>query len=93
VGTVFFSALSLSLSLVLLHGAFREPDNLFIDEGEVRAVCLPALLAAMPDEREGRLVVCNIAHFSHIDASLRLQSQPMLFNLLPSTVPTGIAAV
>ncbi|KXZ53614.1 hypothetical protein GPECTOR_6g531 [Gonium pectorale] len=36
VGTVFFSALSLSLAVVALHGAFREPDNLFIDEGETQ---------------------------------------------------------
>ncbi len=36
VGTVFFSALSLSLAVVALHGAFREPDNLFVDEAEVR---------------------------------------------------------
>lgn len=35
VGTVFFSALSISIALIALHGAFREPDNLFIDEGEV----------------------------------------------------------
>ena len=33
-GTVFFSALSLSMAIVVLHGAFREPDNLFIDEAE-----------------------------------------------------------
>ena len=32
VGTVFFSALSISMAIVVLHGAFREPDNLFIDE-------------------------------------------------------------
>lgn len=37
VGTVFFSALSISMAIVVLHGAFREPDNLFIDEAaEVR---------------------------------------------------------
>ncbi|KAG2489999.1 hypothetical protein HYH03_011466 [Edaphochlamys debaryana] len=36
VGTVFFSALSLSLAVVAAHGAFREPDNLFIDEGETQ---------------------------------------------------------
>eukprot|EP00197_Chlamydomonas_leiostraca_P012192 CAMPEP_0202866606 /NCGR_PEP_ID=MMETSP1391-20130828/8138_1 /ASSEMBLY_ACC=CAM_ASM_000867 /TAXON_ID=1034604 /ORGANISM="Chlamydomonas leiostraca, Strain SAG 11-49" /LENGTH=208 /DNA_ID=CAMNT_0049546573 /DNA_START=8 /DNA_END=634 /DNA_ORIENTATION=+ len=34
VGTVFFSALSFSLAVVLAHGAFREPDNLFIDDAE-----------------------------------------------------------
>ncbi|PNH09446.1 PRA1 family protein B4 [Tetrabaena socialis] len=36
VGTVFFSALSLSLAVVVAHGALREPDNLFIDEGETQ---------------------------------------------------------
>ena len=35
VGAVFFSALSISMAIVVLHGAFREPDNLFIDEAEV----------------------------------------------------------
>jgi hypothetical protein len=35
VGAVFFSALSLSLAVILAHGAFREPDNLFIDEADV----------------------------------------------------------
>lgn len=39
VGTVFFSALSFSLAVVLAHGAFREPDNLFIDDAEV-CVCV-----------------------------------------------------
>eukprot|EP00195_Chlamydomonas_chlamydogama_P000996 CAMPEP_0202916448 /NCGR_PEP_ID=MMETSP1392-20130828/68587_1 /ASSEMBLY_ACC=CAM_ASM_000868 /TAXON_ID=225041 /ORGANISM="Chlamydomonas chlamydogama, Strain SAG 11-48b" /LENGTH=202 /DNA_ID=CAMNT_0049608877 /DNA_START=129 /DNA_END=737 /DNA_ORIENTATION=+ len=34
VGTVFFSALSLSLAVIVAHGAFREPDNLFIDDNE-----------------------------------------------------------
>lgn len=33
VGAVFFSALSLSLAVVAAHGAFREPDNLFVDDG------------------------------------------------------------
>jgi hypothetical protein len=36
VGTVFFSAISLGLAVIALHGAFREPDSLFVDEGEVR---------------------------------------------------------
>eukprot|EP00798_Chlamydomonas_sp_ICE-L_P003380 gene3380-13417_t len=34
VGTVFFFALSISVAVVCLHGAFREPDNLFLDDGE-----------------------------------------------------------
>ncbi|GFH23136.1 PRA1 family protein, partial [Haematococcus lacustris] len=34
VGTVFFSALSISLAVVCAHGALREPDNLFIDDAE-----------------------------------------------------------
>lgn len=34
VGTVFFSALSISLAVICLHGAMREPDNLFLDEAE-----------------------------------------------------------
>ncbi|GFR44124.1 hypothetical protein Agub_g5287 [Astrephomene gubernaculifera] len=53
VGAVFFSALSLSLAVIALHGAFREPDNLFIDEGETQqgfmsifsAPALPTTLA------------------------------------------------
>ncbi len=35
VGTVFFSALSLSVAVIAAHGAFREPDNLFLDADEV----------------------------------------------------------
>lgn len=34
VGTVFFSALSLSIAVIAAHGAFREPDNLFLDSDE-----------------------------------------------------------
>jgi hypothetical protein len=36
VGTVFFSALTFSAAVIAAHGAFREPDNLFVDEVEVR---------------------------------------------------------
>lgn len=36
VGTVFFSALAFSCAAIALHGAFREPDNLFVDDAEVR---------------------------------------------------------
>lgn len=35
VGAVLFSALSLSLAVIAAHGALREPDNLFVDEGEM----------------------------------------------------------
>lgn len=34
VGTVFFSALTFSAAVIAAHGAFREPDNLFVDEVE-----------------------------------------------------------
>lgn len=34
VGTVFFSALTFSCAAIALHGAFREPDNLFVDDAE-----------------------------------------------------------
>lgn len=34
VGAVFFSALSFSAAVIVAHGAFREPDNLFVDEVE-----------------------------------------------------------
>jgi hypothetical protein len=35
VGTVFFTALTFSAAAIALHGAFREPDNLFVDDIEV----------------------------------------------------------
>jgi hypothetical protein len=44
VGAVFFSALSLSIAIIVLHGAFREPDNLFLDEAEVRAFIAEGIL-------------------------------------------------
>ncbi|GAX75235.1 hypothetical protein CEUSTIGMA_g2680.t1 [Chlamydomonas eustigma] len=59
VGAVFFSALSLSVAIVVLHGAFREPDNLFLDEaesqqpflsfltGSTAGVTIPAAMAAV----------------------------------------------
>lgn len=34
VGTVFFSALTLSAVVVAMHGAVREPDNLFTDDAD-----------------------------------------------------------
>lgn len=34
VGTVLFSALSLSFCVIALHGAMRVPDDLFLDEAE-----------------------------------------------------------
>lgn len=34
VGTVFFSALTFSCAVIACHGAFREPDNLFVDDVE-----------------------------------------------------------
>ncbi|GAX75239.1 hypothetical protein CEUSTIGMA_g2684.t1 [Chlamydomonas eustigma] len=39
VGAVLFSALSLSVAIVVLHGAFLEPDNLFLDEAEASYLC------------------------------------------------------
>jgi hypothetical protein len=59
VGAVFFSALSLSIAIIVLHGAFREPDNLFLDEaesqqpflsfltGSTAGVAIPAAMAAV----------------------------------------------
>lgn len=42
------SALGFSLTAVLLHGAFREPDNLFLDDGalEVRVKGVEGRVAA-----------------------------------------------
>ncbi len=37
VGSVLFYALSVSLGIIALHGAYREPDNLFLDEHENQA--------------------------------------------------------
>lgn len=36
VGTVLFTALGISCAAIGLHGAFRQPDDLFTDEAEVR---------------------------------------------------------
>ncbi|MEW5319703.1 MAG: hypothetical protein WDW38_010841 [Sanguina aurantia] len=36
VGTVLLSAISIGAAAVVVHGATREPDNLFIDEGETQ---------------------------------------------------------
>eukprot|EP00798_Chlamydomonas_sp_ICE-L_P019288 gene19288-25932_t len=46
VGTVFFSALSISLAVICLHGAMREPDNLFLDEGETQPSFVSILTGA-----------------------------------------------
>lgn len=35
VGTVLFTALGISFAAIALHGAFRQPDDLFTDEPEV----------------------------------------------------------
>jgi hypothetical protein len=35
VGTLLFSAISMSAVVVALHGATRVPDDLFLDEAEV----------------------------------------------------------
>ncbi|KAL6744982.1 prenylated rab acceptor family protein [Haematococcus lacustris] len=50
VGTVFFSALSISLAVVCAHGALREPDNLFIDDAESQQSFLPLFpgMASVP---------------------------------------------
>ena len=32
VGTVLLTAVGLSITVVAIHGAFREPDNLFLDD-------------------------------------------------------------
>eukprot|EP00200_Dunaliella_tertiolecta_P000359 CAMPEP_0202362338 /NCGR_PEP_ID=MMETSP1126-20121109/14551_1 /ASSEMBLY_ACC=CAM_ASM_000457 /TAXON_ID=3047 /ORGANISM="Dunaliella tertiolecta, Strain CCMP1320" /LENGTH=218 /DNA_ID=CAMNT_0048956491 /DNA_START=25 /DNA_END=681 /DNA_ORIENTATION=+ len=37
VGTVLLSAVGLSLTAIMLHGAFREPDNLFLDDGALES--------------------------------------------------------
>uniref|UniRef100_A0A7S0VCP1 PRA1 family protein n=2 Tax=Polytomella parva TaxID=51329 RepID=A0A7S0VCP1_9CHLO len=48
VGTVFFSAISISLALIALHGAFREPDNLFLDDGEAQSPINPFSFLPIP---------------------------------------------
>ena len=35
VGTKLFTALGISCAAIALHGAFRQPDDLFTDEAEV----------------------------------------------------------
>lgn len=35
VGTLLFTAIGISTALISLHGAFRVPDDLFLDESEV----------------------------------------------------------
>jgi len=45
VGTVLFTALGISCAAIGIHGAFRQPDDLFTDEAEVScAVLLFALV-------------------------------------------------
>lgn len=36
VGTILFTAIGISLVVIAGHGAFRVPDDLFLDDGEVR---------------------------------------------------------
>ena len=55
-GTVFFSALSFSAAVIILHGAMREPDNLFVDDVDVSAAVgnwptlpMTMLQCTMPD--------------------------------------------
>jgi len=38
VASVVFSALMVSSALIAAHGALRVPDDLFLDEGEVRSL-------------------------------------------------------
>ena len=38
VGIKLFTALGISCAAIALHGAFRQPDDLFTDEAEV---CIP----------------------------------------------------
>lgn len=40
VGTVLFTALGISFAAIAIHGAFRQPDDLFTDEPEVRVSLL-----------------------------------------------------
>lgn len=35
VGTILFTAIGISLVAIAAHGAFRVPDDLFLDDGEV----------------------------------------------------------
>ena len=37
VGTLLFTALGISFAAIAVHGALRQPDDLFTDEPEVHA--------------------------------------------------------
>lgn len=56
VGTVFFSALSISIAVICLHGAMREPDNLFLDEGETQPSFM-SVLTGTPAPTTGQAAV------------------------------------
>lgn len=51
VGTILFTAIGISLVAIAAHGAFRVPDDLFLDDGEVfypGTRCRPCRLNAQP---------------------------------------------
>ncbi|KAG1669309.1 hypothetical protein FOA52_014870 [Chlamydomonas sp. UWO 241] len=48
VGTVFFSALSFSAAVIAVHASFREPDNLFVDEGPAESQSFLGILTGTP---------------------------------------------
>lgn len=46
VGTLLFTAIGISVALISLHGAFRVPDDLFLDESEMERGGLFSFLTA-----------------------------------------------
>uniref|UniRef100_A0A7S0VS06 PRA1 family protein n=1 Tax=Polytomella parva TaxID=51329 RepID=A0A7S0VS06_9CHLO len=48
IGTVFFSAISLSIALVVVHGALREPDNLFLDDSDSQGSAFSLFPSSFP---------------------------------------------
>jgi hypothetical protein len=45
VGTILFTAIGISLVVIAAHGAFRVPDDLFLDDSEVRRQRKPVRLS------------------------------------------------
>eukprot|EP00891_Asterochloris_glomerata_P005332 jgi/Astpho2/5332/e_gw1.00075.120.1_t len=48
VGTILFTAIGISLSAISIHGAFRQPDDLFSDEAEQQIGFLSFLKGPQP---------------------------------------------
>ena len=75
VGTVLFTALGISFAAIALHGAFRQPDDLFTDEPEVTwfdCLCLCCMIC-------GDASATQVYHsIHHIRTNLRTNSSAVI---------------